>query len=111
MASTYKVLGQVLGGPEPVPVANLYTVPAATEAVVSSIVIANLQSVGGSFSIAIRPAGAALENKHYIAKDVAISANDSTTLTLGITLSATDVVAVGSNLDICAFHIFGSEIS
>jgi hypothetical protein len=52
-----------------------------------------------------------LANQHYIAYDVALSANDTTALTLGITLTATDVVTVYASTADLSFGIFGSEIS
>jgi len=109
MAIVYKTLGQV------VPVAintdiDLYTVPAATSAVCSTLVVCS-QGVGTTYSIAIRPAGAALDVKHWIIKDTALSANDSAFLTIGITLSTTDVITVSSSSTSVSFSLFGSEIS
>ena len=110
MESTYKVLGQLVP-PTPNTEADVYTVPSATQTVISTIIIANLQTVAGTFRIAVRPNGATLENKHYIAYDVPLEANDSTTLTLGITLDAADVITVRTDLDNVAFNVFGSEIT
>lgn len=110
MATTYKVLAQnvlTTGGTA----IDLYTVPAATSTVISTAVIANLTTSATTFRIAIRPAGATLANKHYIAYDVAISANDSTALTLGLTLATTDVVTVNSGTNTVAFSLYGSEIA
>ena len=66
MATVYKVLGQ--SNPAATTATTLYTVPAATSTVVSTIVVANL-GVSGTYRIAIRPAGAALASSHYIAYD------------------------------------------
>jgi hypothetical protein len=52
-----------------------------------------------------------LANQHYIAYDVTVGANDTTPLTLGITLTATDVVTVYASTADLSFGIFGSEIS
>ena len=109
MATNYKVLGQA--EPAATTATTLYTVPSATQAVVSTIVIANKAASAGSYRVAVRPAGATLEDKHYIAYDVAIAANDSTALTLGITLAATDVVTVYASSADMSFNAFGSEIS
>ena len=109
MAATYKVLGQV--NPSAITATSLYTVPAATQTVCSTLVIANISSIAGSFRVAVRPAGAALENKHYISYDTAIAGNDSIFLTLGISLSATDVITVyASSANLC-FNLYGSEIA
>ena len=90
---------------------DVYTVPAATEAVISTIIIANRAGTAGTFRLAVRPDGAAISNVHYIAYDVAIAANDSTTLTLGITLNAADVVTVQCSSADMTVSIFGTEIS
>ena len=109
MATTYKVLGQA--APDATTDTDIYTVPAATEAIVSTIAVANRSASSRTYRIAIRPAGATIANEHYLAFDVPITGNDSTTLTIGITLSATDVITVyGSTADL-SFNVFGSEIS
>jgi len=105
----YKVLGQ--SAPAATTATNVYTVPSATEAVVSTIVIANRANTAGSFRLSVRPAGASQANQHYLAYDVPIAANDSTTLTLGITLAATDVVTVYASSADMSFNVFGTEIS
>ena len=45
------------------------------------------------------------------AYDIAIAANDTTCLTLGLTLATTDVVTVYSATATMSFAAFGSEIS
>jgi hypothetical protein len=90
---------------------NLYTVPASTSTVVSTITVTNRSTGAKTYRIAIRPAAAALANQHYLAYDVPIAANDTTALTLGVTLAATDVVTVSSSTYEVSFAIFGSEIS
>ena len=109
MATAYKVLGQ--SNPSATTATTLYTVPAATSTVVSTINVCNMAASAGSFRIAVRPAGAALANAHYLAYDVAIPANDSIALTLGISLAATDVITVYASSASLVFSAFGSEIS
>lgn len=109
MANAYKVLGQ--SAPSATTATTLYTVPSATEAVVSSIVVANRAATAGSFRLSVRPNGAAQANEHYLAYDVPIAANDSTTLTLGITMDAADVITVYASSADMSFNVFGSEIS
>ena len=109
MANAYKVLGQAdLAATTDT---NVYTVPAATEAVISTIIIANRTAAEESFRIAIRPAGATIADQHYIAYGVPIAANDSTTLTLGISLAATDVLTVWASAVDLSVNVFGTEIS
>jgi hypothetical protein len=109
MTINYKVLGQ--SAPAATTATALYTVPSATEAIISTIVVANRAAAANSYRIAIRPDGATLANQHYIAYDIAIAANDSTALTLGITVDAADVVEVYASAADLTFTAFGSEIS
>ena len=109
MATTYKVLGQV--APSATTATTLETVPSATQAVVSTIAVCNRSASAATYRIAIRPAGATLANEHYIAYDAAITANNSTFITIGVTLAATDVITVYASTANLSFSAFGSEIS
>lgn len=109
MPTNYKVLGQ--SNPAATTLTTLYTVPSATEAVVSSIVIANLAASTATFRIAIRPDGASIANSQYIAYDITVGASDSTVLTLGLTLNAADVISVYASTTTLTFSAYGSEIS
>ena len=108
MATIYKVLGQSN------PLANtnttLYTVPGSTSAVCSTLSICNL-GTSTTYRVAIRPAGAAIVNKHYMVYDAAVNQYDSVMLTLGVTLAATDVVTVYAATANVSFQLFGSEIT
>jgi hypothetical protein len=104
-----KVLGQ--SNPSAVTATTLYTVPASKEAVISSISVCNLASSSATYRIAIRPAGAALANQHYLAYDVTVGASDTTIITVGITLATTDVVTVYASTANLAFSAFGDEAS
>ena len=106
---TYKVLGQA--APAATTPTNVYTVPAATEAVISTIVVANRAATAGSFRLSVRPGGASQANQHYIAYDVPIAGADSTTLTLGLTLAATDVVTFYASSADMSINVFGTEIA
>jgi hypothetical protein len=108
MATTYKVLGQ--SNPAATTLTTLYTVPAATQAICSTLSICN-QGVSTLVRVAVRPAGEAINNKHYVVFNLAINANDTLPLTLGITLSATDVVSVYAETATVSFNLFGSEIA
>ena len=109
MATVYKVLGQ--SAPAATTATTLYTVPASTEAVISTIVVANRAGTAGTFRIAVRPDGATLANEHYIAYDAGLDGFDSFTLTIGLTLSAADAVTVFASNANFSFGLFGSEIS
>lgn len=109
MPTTYKVLGQ--SAPSATTATTLYTVPSATSAVVSSITVCNRDTANGTYRIAIRPAGATLANQHYIAYDATALANDTVTLTLGVTLATTDIITVYASTANFTFNAYGSEIS
>ena len=109
MAYTYKVLGQ--SAPSATTATDVYTVGSGKQAIVSTITVANRSATARTYRIAVRPAGAVLANQHYLAYDVTLAANDTTALTLGITLAATDVVSVASSTGDLSFSLFGSEIS
>lgn len=109
MATTYKVLGQV--APSATTNTTLYTVPSATQTVVSTIAVTNRTSGELSFRIAIRPAGETLATKHYIAYDAKVAGNDATFITVGATLGATDVITVYASSADLSFNAFGSEIA
>lgn len=102
-----KVLGQ--SNPAATTATTLYTVPSGKETVISSVVIANLTATAATYRIAVRPAGAALANQHYLAYDITVGASDSTALTLGITMAATDVLTVYASTANLAFTAFGDE--
>jgi hypothetical protein len=110
MSNTYKVLGQQK--PSANTNSDLYTVPISKQAIISSIVICNQSSEICKFRVAVRPAGATIEAKHYISYDTQIPANDTIILTSGMSLGNTDVITVYSfattNL---SFSLFGVEIS
>jgi hypothetical protein len=109
MPTVYKVLGQ--SAPSATTATTLYTVPASTEAVISTLIVANRAATSATYRISIRPNGATLANQHYIAYDVSVGASDSTTLTLGITLDAADVLEVYASTANLTFNAFGSEIT
>ncbi len=109
MATAYKVLGQQ--APSATTATALYTVPSATEAVISTIAVCNRGTASGTYRVAVRPAGAALADEHYLAYDAALSAKTSETWTVGITLDATDVITVYASSADFSFSAFGSEIT
>jgi hypothetical protein len=109
MSTTYKVLGQV--NPTAATDTLLYTVPAATSTVVSTLTVCNQSGAPALFRVAVRPAGVALTAVHYLAYDTVLNQNDMLALTLGITLAATDVVSVRASTTTVSFALFGSELA
>jgi hypothetical protein len=110
MATTsYKVLAQ--NATSATTSTDIYTVGAGKQAVISTLVVCNRGTSATTFRIAVRPDGSTLANTHYLAYDVAIAANDSTNLTLGITMDASDVLTVYAGNANLTFAAFGSEIA
>ena len=109
MATTYKVLGQ--SNPSATTATTLYTVPASTQTVVSTVTVCNQTSTAGTYRVAVRVAGAALGASQYVAYDVSLPGNATDTLTLGLTLGATDVITVYASAATFSFNAFGSEIA
>lgn len=109
MAINYKILGQQ--HPAAATSVDLYTCPASTQTVISTLSIANVTATAGKARVWVAKAGAANAHVYALMYDVPIAANSSNTFTLGITLAATDVVRVYStNGADLSFSLFGSEI-
>ena len=109
MATAYKVLGQQ--APAATTAAALYTVPSATEAVLSTITVCNRGAASGTIRLYIRPNDETLADKHYIVFDAAVAAKDTLFLTVGATLDATDVLYCYASTGDFSFNAYGSEIS
>lgn len=110
MPTAYKVLGQ--SNPAATTETTLYTAPALTQAVVSTLIIANQTATAATYRIAVRPAAdGSTAAKHWIVYGATVGASDSTALTLGITLAAGDVIRVYASTANLSFSAFGSEIS
>jgi glucose-6-phosphate dehydrogenase assembly protein OpcA len=109
MATTYKVLAQ--SNPAATTATTLYTTPAATQTIVSTISVCNQASSAATYRIAVRPGGASLAAQHYIVYGATVPASDSVMLTVGITLAATDVITIYASSANLSFSAFGSEIA
>lgn len=109
MPTTYKILAQ--SAPSATTSTDLYAVPSATQTVVSSIVVCNRDSAAATYRISTAPTGTALANSQYIAYDVTVGGNDSTIITIGATLGATDKIRVYASTANLTFTAYGSEIS
>jgi hypothetical protein len=110
MAQAYKILAQ--SGPVPITNTDLYTVPAGTQTVISTLTAVNRSSsVTTSYRIAIVPSGQTLGNQHYIAYDVPLSPLDSTAITVGITLGAGDKILCYVSAENITFNVFGVQFS
>jgi hypothetical protein len=89
----------------------LYSTPAATEAIISSIVICNQASSDVTVRIGLDTAEGTPGTSEFLVYDAVIAGNDTVSLTLGITLDASKFIRVSSSADTCSFSAFVSEIS
>ena len=112
MAQTYKRLGAI--NPSANTQTNVYVVPAATEAVISTITICNQAATNASYSLIVMPAstfaspaGAA----DFVIRGATVPAADTIVLTVGLTANAGTIIAANTNSPNISFSAFGSEIS
>lgn len=109
MATTYKILGQV--SPAATTETDLYTVPALTQTIISTIVVANRGAADATFRITVTSNGVATTSKDYIAYDLACGGNGINAFTFGLTMDASDKIRVYSSNTNLSFSAFGSEIA
>lgn len=109
MTTTLKKLGK--SDPSAATLTDIYTVPAATSAVVSVIYVANRSATPTTFRISHANAGAADATDQYIAYDVPIGANEVVEIGRGIAMATTDKLRVYATLATLTFSVFGQENS
>ena len=113
MANTYKILGQL--NPTANTQGNVYVVPAATEAVINSIQIANQSTTNASYSLIVMPSAnfssPASNGQYFIIRGSMIPFADAATLTLSLSLPAGAIVAANTNSGNLSFSAFGVEIT
>lgn len=109
MATSYKVLGQQ--APSATTATALYTVPSATESVISTVCVCNRGAATGTIRLYIRPDDETLANKHYLVYDAEVAPKDTVFITIGATMNAADVFYCYASTGDFSFNAFGSEIS
>lgn len=109
MPVTPKVLGR--SAPAATTETVLYTVPASTNSVVSTITVCNRGGTSATFRVGVSVGGGALANEDYVYYDVPIGASDTFAATLGICLAATDEVRIFASTANLTFMATGQEIS
>ena len=109
MATTRKVLGQQ--APGATTETDLYTVPALTSTVCSTVTVCNRAATAATFRVSVSVGGGVTATKDYIYFDVTIAGNDTFAFTFGATLAATDKVRVYGSTANLSFNLFGQETS
>ena len=110
--TTYKVLGQT--NPSATTETQLYLVPSATSAVVSTITICNQASSAATYRIAVVKSGGSTSPAaaaSWIVYGATVAASDTTALTLGLTLATGDQIRVYASTATLSFNAYGSEIA
>ena len=109
MTDTPKNLGQA--NPAATTVTDLYTVPAATSTVVSTISICNRSSTATTVRVSHAPVGAADAVTHYFVYDAPLGGNETIWLTGGVSMATTDKLRVYTAANTVTFQAWGVEIS
>lgn len=89
---------------------TLYTVPSATQAVISTIGITNQTASSAQYRIAFSATTTPTIAEIFVF-DGTVPATDTVTLTVGVTLPAAQKIMVNANSPEISFSAFGSEIS
>lgn len=116
MAQSYKILGQIK--PTENTLSNVYVVPSANSAIISTIYITNQEDANANVDIIVRPINEALGNKHYLLKEQLVERADTLVLNLNITMNSNTILAANNSrrsgiTKSCnvSFNAFGVEIS
>lgn len=110
MPTAYKY-SQVQGTASTGTYATLYTTPAATEAVISSIVITNQASSSVTVRIGMDTTAGTPGASEWLVYDAVVAGNDTVALTLGVTMPASQFIRVSSSANTCNFSAFLSELT
>ena len=89
---------------------TLYTVPASTQAVVSTINVCNTASTDATYRIAVTSGGSPVLG-NYIVYGATIAGNETVAFTQGITMDEGDILAVFASSASIAFNAFKMEIA
>ena len=98
MANAYKY-SAIQGTASTGTYATLYTTPASTEAVISTILVCNTAGTPDA------------ANGEFLVYDATVAANDTLTLTLGVVLDAQKYLRVSSSATTVNFSAFLTEIT
>lgn len=112
MPTSYKRLGN--SAPNATTYTQLYQVPASAAAIISSLVIVNRGAQTAQYRIVQVDSGTTITspgNADFIAFDVTIQPNDSTALTLGMTMDSQQKLGVYSSTSNLTFVAYGSEVT
>lgn len=110
MPTTYKRSG-VQGTSAVGTYATLYTVPAATQAVISTIAICNTASATATYRIGFDDTAGTPGASEWLVYNATVGASDTVFLSVGAALEAGKFIRVSSSADTVTFQAFVSEIT
>ncbi len=90
---------------------DLYTVPAATDAVISVLAICNQTNAPITYIVKHRKAGAASAVAQQLLSGVTLPGNTTDFVLQGVCLAATDVLTVQANSTSVSWNLYGQENS
>ena len=112
MPQVYRRLGAI--NPTANTQTNVYIIPAATEAVISTIAICNQGTANAYYSLILAPASTFANPGNgldFIVRGATVPAADTIFLTVGLTANAGSILSANTNNANVSFAAFGSEIS
>lgn len=110
MADAFEILGQ--SKPSGNTLTALYTVPAVTSAVVSTLSVCNQSNTSpAKYRVSAAAAGAADAVAQYLVYDAVLAPSESVFLTIGLSLATTDVLRVQSDSGSVSFGAYGVEVT
>ena len=109
MNETIKLLGQ--SKPTATTNTTLYTVPALTRTVISTLTICETGGAIATFRVHLVSSGGSASTSNAIYYGLSMAANDTFAATFGITLGPADSIVVYASTTNLCFQVFGSEIS
>jgi len=110
MAENFKA-AQVQGTSSVGTYTTLYTTPANTQAVISTIAICNTASAAATYRIGLDDTAGTPGASEWLVHGSTVAANDTIFLTVGITLAPEKYVRVSSSANTVTFSAFVSEIT
>jgi len=111
MPTSYKVLGQSQGTASTSTYTTLYTVPSNTETIISCISVCNTSVADKQYRVALCQTTTPSLSE-WIAYDTVAAANDTTFMTVALTMDSTvKYIIISSEDNTLTFGAFGSELS
>jgi len=91
--------------------ATLYSTSASSSAVISTIAVCNTSASPATFRIAIMDSAGTPAQADHIVYGASVAANDTSFITVGITLSNSQFIRVSSSANTLSFVAFVSELT